>query len=404
MSVQVASQSSNQVRVKHRERKERHSGNHTVQWNSQVVSNEGGTPSSYGTANEKEAATKGTISQLQEYIQGSKQYPAPPNCPILQWSYEERINCKDKDSTLEFRATAAFLLDGVPHHSVGSWHGSKKNAQRDAAERTLGLFVSCWGDFYAEQVTRAACKSQPWLQDQEPPVMPGSPLELGINEVQILEHHYAKLGEGPLQPLRWSLKWLDGGLCQALVEADLLGVPHTFPGKACANREEAYADTARRVLWYLQCPGYEQMFEPDIGKIIQLATAIPKPATEWAKQAANSQQTEQDGTREQQMVIDRKTIVQRVQNRLQQAFAGQLENGQSVWYWKYERDHEDKTRPQQYRAMAHIPAGPDWWFIGDWARGQRDAQSSTCQKIEEYLDALDTSPRSPTKENRHCRG
>lgn len=70
---------------------------------------------------------------------------------ILQWSYEQRML---GDAALEFRATVAFLLDCVPHHSVGTWRTSKKLAQRDAAERALHFFIGKWGEMLLREDRR----------------------------------------------------------------------------------------------------------------------------------------------------------------------------------------------------------------------------------------------------------
>merc|ERR1711971_183616 len=85
--------------------------------------------------------TKGAISMLQEFVQCSQNFHIPPNYPVLQWSFDSQMA---DSATLEFRAVVAFLLEGVPHHVAGTWQLKKKDAQRDAAERALGLFVGRW--------------------------------------------------------------------------------------------------------------------------------------------------------------------------------------------------------------------------------------------------------------------
>lgn len=191
------------------------------------------------------AMGKGVISQLQEFVQSSKSFPMPPSCPILQWQYDTRT----ADGALEFRATVAFLLDAVPHHIAGAWHLSKKVAQRDAAERSLGLLVGRWGE---------------WTL---------------LSEAKALEVLCEATG-GP----QWSHSWDPGsGLCRALVRLELLGVPHTFAGKPCETLEAAIADTSKRVLWYFQCPGFDSTFEPDPQALRAAAMEIPTPDATWSK-------------------------------------------------------------------------------------------------------------------------
>ncbi|CAK0885373.1 unnamed protein product [Prorocentrum cordatum] len=81
--------------------------------------------------------SRGPISQLQEYVQeASTAFALPANCSVLQWNLSTRAS----SANLEFRATVAFILQGVPHHVAGVWRPSKKAAQRDAAERALELY------------------------------------------------------------------------------------------------------------------------------------------------------------------------------------------------------------------------------------------------------------------------
>jgi len=314
-------------------------------------------------------AGKGSISQLQEFVQGARAFPMPPSCPVLQWCHDTRM----VDSCLEFRATVSFLLDGVPHHTVGSWKPSKKQAQRDVSERALGLFVGHWGDFVgldgaADVDTEMVCVDTPQLTTSS------------MEPLEDLQHYCTKLAPPPNCPPRWS-HVLSDSLYQAFVEVVLFGIPHTFPGKRCQSQEVAYDDCARRVLWYLQQPGYEDAFEPDMEFAKVAAQDIPEPASCWAKESLLNDRTGE----EEQALAERKTAVMRVQNRLQQAYARKLEAGTSVWYWSYDRDPKDKSWPPLFRAIAHVPlAGKT--FVGGWVRGQREAQIDTCTQISEFLD------------------
>ncbi|CAJ1349363.1 unnamed protein product [Effrenium voratum] len=191
--------------------------------------------------------SKGSISQLQEFVQGAKLFPMPPNCPVLQWAYETR----EVGNSSEFCATCSFLLDGVAHHTVGAWRSNKKLAQRDAAERTLGLFVTRWASLITLDELAGTRGKEAVPQARSEVEL----LEKFSRSVSACKSH----GDAPVS---WSHRCEDGEY-QAFAEVRLLEVPHTFPGRKQPTLEAAYEDSARRVLWYLQCPGYEDMFEPD---------------------------------------------------------------------------------------------------------------------------------------------
>lgn len=303
---------------------------------------------------------RGSISQLQEFVQGAKIFPMPANCPVLQWEYEDRM----VGNSLEFRATVAFLLDGVAHHTVGAWRASKKVAQRDASERTLGLFVNRWASLL--MLDESASESEV------------EPLPEHSSDAQLLDLFCEKLSwvTSSTTTVNWSHRWEEGSW-QAYVELCLLDVPHTFAGKPQSTQELAYEDVARRVLWYLQCPGYEDLFEPDPGYVKAVANEIPKPASCWFKD---------DGENEDQILADRKTKLMRVQNRVQQAYSRQLEPGKSVWFWSYEKENgDDKVWPPRFKATVNIPVA-NRTFTGSWQGGQRDAQIDAAEQISKYLD------------------
>jgi len=48
-----------------------------------------------------EPASRGAISQLQEYVQETTRFCMPPSCPVLHWDYDTRMST----TSLEFRAT-----------------------------------------------------------------------------------------------------------------------------------------------------------------------------------------------------------------------------------------------------------------------------------------------------------
>jgi len=321
----------------------------------------------------KSGASKGAISQLQEFVQAAKAFPMPPSCPVLQWTHDTRI----LDTNLEFRATVSFLLDGVPHHIVGAWKASKKLAQRDVSERALGLFVGQWGELVKEGYGSNSCNKsfgtcENVCEYEEVSIQHS----YGQKPVQDLENYCSMVGNESAPHPQWTYE-CEHGRYRALVEVVMFGIPHTFPGNFCESQEFARADAARRVLWYLQRPGYEDLFEPDIDLAKTIADKIPEPPSMWGKEEAQDD--------EKQQLADRKTLVMRVQNRLQQAYARKLETGTSVWYWTFERDMADKHWPPNFRASVTIPlAGRR--FDGEWTRGQREAQLGVCAQIAEFLD------------------
>ncbi|CAE7822797.1 OTU2 [Symbiodinium microadriaticum] len=289
-----------------------------------------------------------------------------------------------------------------PHHVLGGWWPSKKQSQRDAAERALAFFIGVCGN----ELTRgheghaAGRKSQlaEGHREEEP------------EEVYELEDF---VGE----QLRWSCRWeaqdtqdpILEALCKATVEFQYLGVSHVFAGKACSSKVAAKTDTARRVLWYLHCPGYENAFEVEQDQVKTLAQAIPEPVpgtwppTQEALNAAACSPSTVASTCEQEMdlspcspsplspgqrsqaeqaeLLERKTTVMRLQNRLQKIFAKQLTPGKSVWCWRYEKNEVDHT----FQASVHISL-LDRTFTGGWACTHQAAQMEACNRLTSFLD------------------
>mmetsp|Transcript_26929 Transcript_26929/g.62594 ORF Transcript_26929/g.62594 Transcript_26929/m.62594 type:complete len:414 (-) Transcript_26929:266-1507(-) len=308
-------------------------------------------------AGDDEAAGRGVISLLQEFVQCSKTFPAPQHRPILQWMFDTHMA---DNTNLEFRAQVSFLLDGVPHHIAGSWQQSKKLAQRDTAERCLGLFVGGWGSYL--------------LQSAEHEGLEPRPFEDPLHDLQRFCTQFRPCSSsGPV----WCLD-VEESHCRATAEMTLLGVRHRFAGCAAADGHEAKRDTARRVLWYLQCPGYENLFEPDTQGMAAVAKEIPTPPANWVNAAEEEKSV---------LAAERKTTLMRVQNRLQQSFAKRLKPGQGVWEWSFESDTSETTWPPMQRATVTI-AVVQKNFTGPWVRGQREAQLEACKLVEEYLDSV----------------
>eukprot|EP00747_Dinoflagellata_sp_TGD_P218716 gnl/TRDRNA2_/TRDRNA2_90922_c0_seq1.p1 gnl/TRDRNA2_/TRDRNA2_90922_c0~~gnl/TRDRNA2_/TRDRNA2_90922_c0_seq1.p1 ORF type:complete len:345 (+),score=72.87 gnl/TRDRNA2_/TRDRNA2_90922_c0_seq1:77-1036(+) len=236
------------------------------------------------------SSSQGPISQLQEFVQGSKKFPAAPHRQILQWDFAVK---QSGAGAHMFCATVAFLLEGVPHHAAGTWQSSKKLAQRDSAERALGLFVGRWGEMLSMEDQKSASSSTTFSRTA--PSQKSSSDTSQEYEVQVLEDfcgtslHQLSAGReaasggglpaAPSPPVWHTVS--EGNFYQAFVQVDVLGVPHTFPGAVCHSPEAARTDTARRTLWYLQCPGYEDAFELDTAVLEQEAIAKPPASACW---------------------------------------------------------------------------------------------------------------------------
>jgi len=327
---------------------------------------------------------KGPIAMLQEFVQCSKRFPLPPNHSALHWTCDPRMATR---SALEYRATVAFYLDGVPHHVAGDWHASKKGAQRDTADKALALFVGRWG---ADAMQERSCRDAPSV----PSV---SDHDGRSYEERLLEEFCACLPAcGGQANLRWSVLHEDCTLgncngsrradCFAVVELELWGVPHKLAGAVRATEQEAILDATRRALWYLKCLGFEQEFEAERlthdrgspGRRGEEVKQIPAPPRGWLPDDSSEEAFEE---------AKRKTVIMRAQNRLQQEFARHMRPGQSVWQWRYATDSDDEQWPPLFRATVAIPV-LDREFAGAWVRGQRNAQLDAVAKVLHFLDEL----------------
>lgn len=230
------------------------------------------------------------ISALQEFVQDGKAFRMPSRHSILQWQFEERCvpgHRNGKQSYIEFRATVAFVLEGVPHEALGEWQSSKSLAKRDAAERALVLFVGEWGCQLLQEDQMIKC--DPLVDTTTLPQNcrsgdHGNEADASthaLEDVDILMNfcsHFAPCGQTSPE---LSVFWEELG-CKGLVEIIIFGTPHTFAGTTCNNEDEARADVARRVLWYLQCPGFADAFEVDMDALASRSSEIvapPSPST-----------------------------------------------------------------------------------------------------------------------------
>jgi hypothetical protein len=88
----------------------------------------------------------------------------------------------------------------------------------------------------------------------------------------------------------------------------------------------------------------------------------------------------------QRAIAEQKTLLMRVQNRLQKAYVHQLPPGASVWEWSYEFSADAKDKLCRAWVKIHIA---NQEFKGDWCRGQKKAQFDACEKVQEFLDTLE---------------
>lgn len=213
------------------------------------------------------------ISTLQEFLQDSKTFRVPNQHSVLQWNFEESFA---SSSSNQFRATVAFLLEGVPHHAAGDWHNSKSGAKRDAAERALGLFVTQWGSqLPQEQVSRSDLSpdSRNLLQNLKNDIV-----STEVDTLMNLCLHFPPCQRALPQ---LSTSWEEDS-CKGFAQISLFGVPHTFAGVPCADEDAARIDVARRSLWYLQCPSFSNKFEVDYEKLAAGSGTIAAPPSDWA--------------------------------------------------------------------------------------------------------------------------
>jgi len=215
------------------------------------------------------------ISTLQEFLQDSKTFRIPNQHSILQWEFEQ---CFASSASNKFRATVAFLLEGVPHHVAGTWHNSKSGAKRDAAERALGLFVSQWGT----QLPQEGHVSQSDLSADSINLLQNlsSTDQAGHADVDTLMNFCLRFP--PCQQVlpQVNISW-EGDSCKGFAEISLFGVPHMFAGVPCKDEGAARVDVARRTLWYLQCPGFSKQFEVDYEILVGGSGKIAPPPSEW---------------------------------------------------------------------------------------------------------------------------
>eukprot|EP00450_Noctiluca_scintillans_P009249 CAMPEP_0194503886 /NCGR_PEP_ID=MMETSP0253-20130528/28636_1 /TAXON_ID=2966 /ORGANISM="Noctiluca scintillans" /LENGTH=333 /DNA_ID=CAMNT_0039346219 /DNA_START=84 /DNA_END=1085 /DNA_ORIENTATION=+ len=313
--------------------------------------------------------SKGPIAVLQEYVQCYQEVPLPQSCSVLQWDYDTQM---PEHKNLEFRGAVSFRMDGVPHHVAGTWQRSKKLAQRDTAERALGLFVGRWSSHLK--------KTEDVRQTQARLCPERVASQCDADCVQNLEHFV--IGNFGASSLSWRMQCVEGQ-CRALVHFSLLGVPHQFVGDFEATEEAAKGDTSRRVLWYLRCPEYEDRYDADLSMSATPQKIAPPPAY-WASNSA-----EADALKD----AEQKTALMRVQNRLQQQFSKQLKPGQPVWEWSFKFEPAPAGQRSVCCATVRLAiSGQE--YVGHSVLGQRHAQINACAEISRALDGMEVSKKA----------
>jgi len=225
------------------------------------------------------------IAQLQELLQAveyAQHFRYPPGTSVLQWSYGEHQLAPGQ---AVFRALVAFLRDGVAHHVSGDWERSKKLARQSAADAALVLLRDGRARSKGESsTTRVFVDTAELLAAGKVASLPRA----GEAEVQLLQRTCAETQttsqqiKGSSKPV-WSWQWAADGMWKALVEINVHNAPHTFSGKPFANPDEAKGDAARRVLWYLDVPGFNGFYEPDGTALLAADCRVPNPPRNWAK-------------------------------------------------------------------------------------------------------------------------
>lgn len=324
------------------------------------------TPMNSGSSSEtpKEMSAASAISLLQEFVQSSRQFRHPAKISILNWDYAERMKEENK---LEFRATVGFYLDGIVHHVVGDWCTSKKTAKSDVAERALVLFVGSYGALLNQDAEE---EEQHQIQEITEEANGDSPAQT-VKEVRILEDFCRQMSAVTQTAPSWSINKIDDDKYEAQALLNLMGVPHWLQGPVMPSEEEAYAQLALRMLWYLGSPELsENEFEPDP------KGEIPEPPNNWLD----------ENLEESNAQVERKTLLIRVQNRVQKKYSRDLKPGEKVFYWDFEYESPPRAR---CKAICHIPVAGQT-FASGWNEGPQDAKFDACMQVNAFLDGPST--------------
>lgn len=316
---------------------------------------------------------KDSISELQELVQSSLTVRFPAGVPVLSWGFD---TC-GVENEKRFRATVAFALDGIPHHVCGDWATSKAHAKRDTSQRALGLFVGRWmaavGDGEEDSGTMGSVSGPSPKPDDE-----------HVHHFQVLldycDRNPSQLGT----PNFSTAVEADGH--RTTIELSILETPHAFPGACCATGNEAMADAACRLLWYLQCDGYEDILErADEDALGAVASAIPCawPPADTSK--ADSATTGAGGASRELPHQHLRHLVAQAKDCLRKAFSTSRGVPEAMvhTHWKmHTKKHGDVML---WRATARASTARHN-FSSPWRPTHDEAKAELCRKIISTLD------------------
>merc|ERR1719235_1444985 len=192
------------------------------------------------------------------------------------------------------------------------------------------------------------------------------------------------------EPLQWRCHRSGPGW-QATADLNVFGgMVHTLQGDVCHDIAAAREDTARRALWYLRCPGFENAFKVSEEAVAAETFALPADS-DWQREGARRDQVSES----QQRAAEQKTLSMRLQNQLQRLFAKQLPQNTSVWDWSYEYSGDDAAVPL-CRARVRL-AVVDQEFVGQWCQGQKAAQLDVCGSVRAFLESEKASEEQASK-------
>jgi len=340
-----------------------------------ACSGESGSPGGSDNAERCDAAN--SVSLLQEYIQRCSAFS--PHKKILTWGFEQEIENSLQSRCLRFRATVAFVFNDVPHHFSGSWQTSKKKAQRDTAERVRRSFARTF-----ESANEGGILKFPIA----PSMLPQDLLQ------EFCTATSAGCETSDANHVQWKLERVQEGgeRFRATVTFCIRGCHHGFRGGWSNSASSARRDTAERVLWYFGQA--EEAFIAPSTPADQDTVVSPCTLTRFNTQSPTGGETdsgtaffngcEETTSEVQHQPEEDRTILMRVQNSLQKAFAQETCPGNRVWLWSYTQDCRD---PQFFRAHVEVPS----WnrsFQGNWCRGKKQAQRSACLVLKQHLDQM----------------
>jgi len=268
--------------------------------------------------------------------------------------------------TLQFRATVSFMYSGIPHHASGVWHSSKKNSQRDAAERVLAMLKNQGCIRTSEELSCFAESS-------------------AVDKLAVFCANLAD-GQQKTEP-QWSCIQ-NGKGWQAAVEVSIYGeVRHTLQGAICSDEQSAMEDTAKRALWYLKDPSLLNAFEVNREAVVEEMLEVPSNDM-WLREGMVGE-ADLYRSETQQRAAEQKCRLMNMQNQLQKRYGKDIPTGTPVWEWSYEYvplTEKNLTVIPHCRATVRI-AGLNKEFHSLWCRGQKQAQLQACAQVAEYLDA-----------------